>query len=113
MLPKTSILTEHFIGGDLHFTFALVPQPGPPHLYFPVRQLHAARLRSMVADLATAFTWGAWTRQLFGAQEQNLFQRLMPNFINHGLHDLAGVLDQVDDREQDLPVGLAELLDDG
>ncbi len=40
-------------------------------------------------------------------------QRLMANLMNHGLHDLAGALDQVDDGKQDLPVSLAELLDNG
>ncbi len=33
--------------------------------------------------------------------------------MDHGFHHLAGALDQVDDGQQDLPVGLAELLDHG
>ncbi len=60
----------------------------------------------MVADLAASFAGSACAGELLGAQEQNLFQRLMPDFIDHGLHHLAGILDQVDDGEQDLPVGL-------
>ena len=32
--------------------------------------------------------------------------------MDHGLHDLAGVLDQIHDRKQDLPIDSAELLDD-
>ncbi len=34
----------------------------------------------------------------------------MAELMDHGLHDLAGVLNQVEDGEQDLPVGLTELL---
>ena len=113
MLPKASILPQHFIGGDLHFAFGLVPQTRPFHFHFSVRQLHAAGLRSVVADLAAGFAGSAWAGDLLGAQEQNLFQSLVPDLIDHGLHDLAGIFDQVHDGEQDLPVGSAELLDDG
>src|ERR1019366_7708513 len=35
------------------------------------------------------------------------------NFVQHGLHYLAGAFDQMDDRKQDLSVALAELLDHG
>jgi hypothetical protein len=33
--------------------------------------------------------------------------------VEDAVHHLAGALDQVDDGEQDLPIGFTELLDDG
>ena len=42
-----------------------------------------------------------------------MFQHLMTDLVDHVLDHLAGILDEVDDRKQDLTIALAELLDDG
>ena len=86
-------------------------QARPFHFHFPIRQLHPAGLRSVVADLAAGFAGGARAGHLFSTQHQDLLQGLMSDLMDHGLHHLAGVLDQVQEGQQDLPVGLAELLD--
>src|ERR1019366_3172503 len=77
-----------------------------------VCQLDAARLRSVMTDIAAALAGRALSGQLFGAQHQDRFQRLHLDFVQHGLHHLAGAFDQIHDGKQDLPVALAELLDD-
>ncbi|MGA8869981.1 MAG: hypothetical protein WB460_02515, partial [Candidatus Acidiferrales bacterium] len=73
--------------------------------------MDAAGLRSVVADLPAGFAWGAWASHLLGAQNQDLFQGLVSDFMDYGFYDLAGVLDQVQDGKQDLPIGAAELFD--
>ena len=113
MLAETAVLPQGFVGGNLHFAFGLVAQPGPLHLYFAIRQLDAARLRSVVPDVAAGFAWGAGAGHLLGAQHQDLLEHLVSDLVDHGLDHLAGILDQVDDGKQDLSVGLAELLDNG
>jgi hypothetical protein len=65
------------------------------------------------ADVAADLARRAGSRNLFSAQRQDGLQSLYLDFVNHVLHDLAGAFDQVDQRQQDLSVGLAELLDDG
>jgi hypothetical protein len=66
----------------------------------------------VVADSAAGFAGRARAADLFGAQDQDLFQGLVSDLMNHRLHHLAGVFDQVQDGKQDLPIGSAELLDD-
>jgi hypothetical protein len=51
-------------------------------------------------------------RPLAGAQDQDLFQSLVSDLVDYGFYYLAGVLDQVQDGKQDLPISSAELLDD-
>src|SRR5215831_429073 len=113
MLAETAILPQHFIGRNLHFAFALVPQSRPFHLHFAIGELDAAGLPSVVADIAAGFAWCASSGNLLGAQYQNLLQHLVTDLVDHLLHDITGILDQADDRKQDLTIGLAELLDDG
>ena len=113
VLAEAAILAQHFVSRNLHFAFGLVAQPRPLHLHLAVRQLDAARLRSVVPDLAAGFAWRTRAGHLLGAQHQDLLQHLMSDFVDHVLDYLAGILDQVDDGKQDLAVGLAELLDDG
>jgi hypothetical protein len=113
VLAEAAVLPQGFVGGNLHFAFSLVAQSGPVHLYFAIRQLDAARLRSVVPDVAAGFAWGAGAGHLLGAQHQDLLEHLVPDLVDHGLDHLAGILNQVDDGKQDLSVGLAELLDNG
>src|SRR5262249_39221171 len=56
---------------------------------------------------------GARTGELFGAQGQDQLQRLDPDFMDNTIDYLARALDHVNDGEQDLAIGLTELLDDG
>jgi hypothetical protein len=67
----------------------------------------------MMPDVAAGLAERARASDLFGARHQDQLQGLAPDFVDYGLHHLAGVLNQVNDGEQDLPVGLAELLNDG
>src|ERR1044071_2056183 len=66
-----------------------------------------------MAYLAAGLARSAGSGHLFRTQGQDHFQRLDPHFMDYRVHDLAGALDHVDDREQDLAIGLTELLDDG
>jgi hypothetical protein len=90
-----------------------VSETGPLHFQLAVRQLDAAGLRSVVTDVAFGLARGPGASHLFGTQHQDLFQHLVADFMDDVLDHLAGILDQVDDGKQDLPVALAELLDDG
>jgi hypothetical protein len=65
----------------------------------------------VVADIAASFAGRTRAADLFGAQNQDLFQGLVSDLMDHGLHHLAGVFDQVQDGKQDLPIGSTELLD--
>ena len=111
VLAKAPILAQHFIRGDFHFAFGFVSQAGPLHFQLAVRQLDTAGLRSVVADIAASFARRAWASHLLGAQDQDLFQGLVSDLMDYGFYYLAGVLDQVQDGKQDLPIGSAELLD--
>jgi hypothetical protein len=75
--------------------------------YLPVGQLDLPRLRSMPADVAADLARRAHSGDLFSAQRQDGLQSLYLDFVNHVLHDLAGAFDQIDQRQQDLSVGLA------
>lgn len=110
---EAAVLPQGFVGGNLHFAVGLVAEPGSLHLYFAIRQLDTARLRSVVPDVAGGFAWGAGAGHLLGAQHQDLLEHLVSDLVDHGLEYLAGILDQVDDGKQNLSVGLAELLDYG
>ena len=68
VLAETAVLPQGFVSGNPHFTFGLVAEPGSLHLYFAIRQLDTARLRSVVADVAAGFAWGAGAGHLLGAQ---------------------------------------------
>jgi hypothetical protein len=66
----------------------------------------------VVPDITTGLARRAWAGHLLGAQDQDLFQSLVSDLMDHGFYYLAGVLDQVNDGKQDLPIGSTELLDD-
>lgn len=111
MLAQAPVAAQRLIGRDLHFALRFVTKARPFDLDLAVRQLDPARLRSVMADLAAGLARRACAGDLLGAQGQDLFQGLLADLMDHGLHHLAGVLDQVHDGKQDLPVGLTELLD--
>ena len=113
VLAETAVLSQGFVGRYLHFAFGLVAQPGSFHFYLPVGQLDLTRLRPMPADIPAGLARRAGSGDLFRAQHQDGLQSLYLDFVNHVLHDLASAFDEVDQRQQDLFVGLAELLDDG
>ena len=113
VLAETAVLTQGFVGGNLHFAFGLVAEARPLQFYLAVRQFDIARLRSMVPDVAVGLAGGAGAGHLFGAQHQDRLEHLVSDLMDHVLDNLAGILDQVDDRKQNLSVGLAELLDYG
>src|SRR3974377_1304202 len=64
-------------------------------------------------DFSAGLARGTWTGHLFGAQGQDQLQRLQSDFIDDAINHLAGVLDHVDDGEQDLTIGFTELLNYG
>jgi hypothetical protein len=66
-----------------------------------------------MANLARSFPWRPSSGDLLGAQSQDHFQSLYTDLMDDGLDHLAGGLNEVDDGKQNLPVALAELLDDG
>ena len=68
-------------------------QTRPFHFHFAVRQLDTAGLRAVVADIAASFAGRTRAADLFGAQDQDLFQGLVSDLMDHGLHHLAGVFD--------------------
>ena len=113
MLAEPTVLAQHFIGRNFHLAFGLVPQAGPLHFDLAVRQLNAAPLRAVMADVPAGLAGSTRSGDLLGAQHQDQFQSLVADLVDHGFHHLAGAFDQVDDGKQDLSVGLTELLDDG
>jgi len=95
------------------FPFGFVAQPGTFHFHLPVRQLHAAGLEPMTTDLAAHFTWRRRPSNLLGAQDQDPLDYLRASLVDHGLHHMAGALDEVGNGKQDLSVALTELLENG
>jgi hypothetical protein len=55
MLAEPAVLAQHLIGWDLDFALRLVPQPGPLYLDLAIRQWDAARLCSVMPNIATAY----------------------------------------------------------
>jgi hypothetical protein len=55
------------LGGNLYFAFDLVPQTRTLQLDLAICQLDAARLRSMMTDVAAHLARRARSGQLFGA----------------------------------------------
>lgn len=90
-----------------------MPQARTLHPDLSVGQLQLAGLRSVPADLTAGLAGRTRSRDLLGTQGEDGFQRLDVDFVDHLLHYLAGVFDEVDQRKQDLPVRAAELFDNG
>jgi hypothetical protein len=113
VLADTAAVAQGFVGGYLHLTFGLVPQPWPFHLHLAVGQMYLTGLRPVPADVAPGLPRCLGARDLLGAQHQNRFQSLASELVDDCRHHLAGTLDHLDDGKQDLPIRLAELLNDG
>ena len=63
----------------------------------------------MVSDITAGLARRAWAGHLLCAQDQDLFQSLVSDLVDYGFYYLAGVLDQIRNGKQDLPIGSAEL----
>ena len=113
VLADRLILAQGFVSRDGDLAFRLVAQPRPLHPHFPVGKLNAPPLRTVMPDFAAGLAGRTRTCDLFGAQSQYQLQRLYSDFMDDGIDHLARTLDQVDDGEQNLSIGFAELLDNG
>ena len=72
MLAETAILAQHVIGGHPHFAFGLVTQAGPLDLHLAIRQLDAARLRSVMSDVPAGVSRSAISRKAVEASAEQL-----------------------------------------
>src|SRR5205814_422216 len=64
-------------------------------------------------DVPAALAWRPRPGDLLGAQPQNGLDRVAPHRADHFIDGDSGLSDQFDQRKQQLPVGLCELLDTG
>ena len=113
MLAEPAVLAQRFVGRNPNLALGLVLQARLFQPDFAIGRQNLSRLGSTVPDVAAGLARRARTGDLFRAQPQDHLQNLVPDLMDHGFYHLAGALDQVDDGKQDLPVGLAELLDNG
>ena len=100
------------MGRDWDFARGFVAKARPLHLHAAIGQSDGATLLAMPTDIARALPGRSRPSHLLGAQRQNCFDGLPANLVDHGVHHLAGTLDGLHQRQQLLPVGFQDFLDD-
>lgn len=111
MSRRRAVVLQRFIGRHFHFSIPLVTKPRALQFHLPVGEHHPPLLGAVPADLSASLARRPRSGDLLGAQQQNGLDGLPA----HGTIDLidrhSGLGDQFDQRKQQLPVGLGELLD--
>ena len=105
------IFLESFVRRNGDFAFLFVAKARTLHLDLPVGESYATGLRPVPTDVTAELAGGRRAGNLLGGQSQDGLYGLAADGLDHLIHGDSGLGDEFDQREQDLPVGLGELLD--
>src|SRR3954454_13483931 len=110
-LRSGSVRLQRFIRRYFHFAFLLMTKPRPLHFQLAVGERHPTILRTVPADIPTDLSRRLLPGHVLGAQRQNCFDGLAPDRADDLINGDSGLTYQFEQRQQQLPVSLCELLD--